>query len=321
MLNKLKKKPDEDKIERMLVSLHDFAFYDQSWNDKILSNFKWILGEWEKILGNDNLTKYLNENYIKVLEYHLKKEDYEKAREVFKVIDLISCFFQHYIYAFDDFLRRGHRNTIMRCGLICERFMNRLMLISGYEDLISSHERNVKFDSQVGRLQDELQGKLKDIDYFCSTNRYIYDKRTKKSVHDIGVGGEILTKSIISLIPNLYRLYLDVLEYFDVKILNRKDLEEIVNNTILTRTSMLLLIEEGKLKSIDEIIKIAYRTGFFEGGKSLKDFMIFCENSRYNFPKTTTFRGLERASKGKEKFLYKKDKKYFERLPPSEYFL
>lgn len=321
MNRELEKKPDEDKIESILVNLHRFAFYNQPWEDQILTDFKWILEEWEKVLGNDNLTEYLKKGYIRELEDNIKRENYENARAISAVIDLISCFFQHYIYAFDDFIRRGYRNAIMRCGLICERFMNRLMLISGHRELISSDKKNIKFESQVGRLQDELNGKIGDIDYFCSANRHIYDKRTKKSVHDIGVGGEILTKSIISLIPNLYRLYLDILEHFGIKIVDRYSLEEIVNNTILTKTSMNLSIKSGIAKSIDEVIRSAYRNGFFEGGKSLKNFKKFCENSRYNFPPSTVYDGLKRACEGKSKFLYKKNKQYSERVPPSEYFL
>jgi hypothetical protein len=316
----LEKKTDEDKIEQILEDFHNFAFYDDTWEDRILLEFKWVIEEWEKVLGNKNLTKYLDTNYFRKLEDLIEEENYDQVRGIARIIDLVSCFFQHYIYAFDDFMRRNHRNSIMRCGLICERFMNRLMLVLDHPELVLSDKKNIKFENQVGKLQNDLQGNFEDIDFFCSTNRYIYGKRSKKSVHDTGVGGEILNKSIISLIPGLYRLYLDILELQGMKISERDDLERIMNDSIETKTTMLLSIEVGKPKAIDEVIRLAYRNGFFKEGKSLSDFMSYCQENRYNFPKTTTYNGLERACKGKEKLLYKRNGRYFERTPPSEFF-
>ena len=112
---------------------------------KLLNDLEWVLNIWSKnYLGHDELTKIIDNYYISSFPKCQNKTD------VYKELDLVICFFQHYIYAFEEFMTREFRDSVIRCGLICERLVKRLAIAAAHPEVLQIKN----FEDKVNKLMN-----------------------------------------------------------------------------------------------------------------------------------------------------------------------
>ncbi len=105
MSDPLRKYPDESEIQNILDRIRDTAWKELSLSNeeegKLIKDLKWVLDIWhKKYLGHDRLTQVIDKYYLSALP---KSQD---KVVIYKELDLVICFFQHYIYAFEEFMTR-----------------------------------------------------------------------------------------------------------------------------------------------------------------------------------------------------------------------
>ncbi len=105
MEEEFRKFPDEDRIEKVFDLLYAFAWERRSLEDleQFSEGLNWVLGLWSKPLASRTLTDIVSVSYLSGITQD------EKSRQIFQTLDLIICFFHHYIYAFDEFMNRKFR--------------------------------------------------------------------------------------------------------------------------------------------------------------------------------------------------------------------
>ncbi|MEM3581105.1 MAG: hypothetical protein QXH40_07225 [Candidatus Bathyarchaeia archaeon] len=308
-----KKYPDEDEIERVLNRIYDVA-----WNNVILSSadedillkeLKWVLDVWSKqYLGNDRLTRIINDYYLTMLR---KSED---KSVIYKELDLVICFFQHYIYAFEEFMTREFRDSVIRCGLICERLVKRLAMAGEHYEVLEI----AKFEDKVNKLISLLSNRISDIHFLMNRMKYIYSQRSRKGAHDTGAAGILIAKACISEIPITYMEYLETLESIGYKIRAKKELIGIVNDTVKVSTTM-IITREGEPAKPESVLLFMYQQNYFAQPRTFSEVDNSLKNQRYNFPKSSLCKALDNLCK--KKILTKQKRGiYVQRMPPEKYF-
>ncbi len=306
--------PDEDKIEDIQQMLFVLAWESSDTHldelEKVVGGLEEILSIWNKTLASANLSKVILLNYID----SLKRLSPAQAKTlVLREIDLIICFFHHYIYAFDEFLSRKFRNSVIRCGLICERVVKRLALASGAGNLES-----LKFEDRVNRLRNTLEGKSIAVPDLANFLQYVYRQRTARGAHDTRAATALTAKACMTTAPIIYMLYLDTLDDIGYKIAQKGDLVELVNSTISTGTSI-VVSQEGHPVKVSQVLESLYRHLYFQAPKTLPMIQTELAKLGYAFPRKTLSDALNRIS-GREGILLKDGRTYHQRVPTNEYF-
>lgn len=313
MTDKPKKYPDEDEIERILNKIYDVA-----WNNivvggqeesKLIIEFKWVLNIWGKrYLGHDRLTRIITDHYLSTLQTSKNKS------EIYKELDLVICFFQHYIYAFEEFMTREFRDAVIRCGLICERLVKRLAIADKHPEVL----KIIKFEDKANKLMSLLSNRVNDVHFLINRMKYVYSKRTKRGAHDTGAAGILVAKSCISEIPTAYMEYLETLEKIGYRIKAKKELIEIVNDTVKVGTTM-IVTHEGEPTKPESVLISMYSQNYFKQPKAFAEINETLKNQHYNFPKSSLWKALDTLCK--KKMLTKlKRGIYVQRTPPEKYF-
>jgi len=310
----LTKFPDEDKIESVQDRLFRIAWVESTLEvdaiKKTIKELNEVLSVWSKILASEKLSEILWSSYLSSLD----AGGHPESLRLLQKVDLITCFFHHYIYAFDEFVNRKFRNSVIRCGLICERIVKRLAMGSGMREILDLP----KFESKVGRLRSELEGKCEDIDDLANFLQYVYHKRTEKGAHDTTPATALIAKSCLTTVATIYLLYLQALYCVGQTIQPKDALVELVNSTISTGTT-LVLSTEGSPTKPGQVIESLYRGRFFIERRTLTEIRSELAKLGYTFPTPTLFQVLRRLS-GREGILLKEKRSYIQRLPPEEYF-
>lgn len=311
--DKPKKYPDENEIERVLDKIYDIA-----WNNVILSDtdenvllteLKWVLDIWGKqYLGNDRLTNIINDYYLAALQTS------EDKHAIYRELDLVICFFQHYIYAFEEFMTREFRDSVIRCGLICERLMKRLAIADKHYEVLAI----AKFEDKANKLASLLSDRVNDIHFLMNRMKYIYSQRSRRGAHDTGAAGMLIAKACISEIPITYMEYLETLEDIGYKIRTKNELIEIVNNTVKVGTTM-IITREGEPAKPESVLLSMYQQNYFAQPRTFSDVDNALKNQRYNFPKSSLCKALDNLCR--KKILIKQKRGiYVQRTPPEKYF-
>jgi hypothetical protein len=306
-----RKFPDEDKIEEILDRLYTLAWEKGQVDKRSLETFKdgfnWVLGIWNKTLGSKILSEIVSKGYLD--EVHS-----EHDRSTLQKLDLVICFYHHYIYAFDEFMNRKFRHSVIRCGLICERIVKRLAAATNNFEIMQIP----KFEDRSNKLKSLLEGKCSEIDHLTGQLQYIYHQRTRTGAHDFRAATALIAKSCITEAPTIYMLYLNALVELGFDIYERENLLELVNSTISTGTT-LIVAKEGKSVKAEQVIESLYKQSYFVTERSMSDIQEKLRNLTYSFPTSTLFKALSKLS-GRSQILLKKRKSYVQRLPPNEYY-
>ncbi len=313
MSEKTKKYADEDEIERILEKVHDVA-----WNSLILDentikalarDIRWVLDVWDKeYLNNDLLTTIIEKNYLKNLQSN------SECAKVCKELDLVICFFQHYIYAFEEFMTREFRDSVIRCGLICERLVKRLAIADGHPEI----PLLPKFEDRAGRLTNFLSNQVKDIHFLTDRLKYVYSQRSHKGAHDTGAAGILIAKSCISQMPIAYMEYLEALEQIGFRVCTKDELIELVNSTVRVGTTM-MVTRQGEPMKPETVLVSMYSQSYFAELKALSEIKEAFRKQGHNPPHTSLRRALD--SLVKKKMLTKKARgSYIQRTPPDDFF-
>lgn len=313
MLEELVKYPDEDEIEKVLD-----AIYDVAWSSVILSNeaeakllkdIRWVLDIWDKnYIGNDRLSKMIEHYYLS--QFPLTSNKKALCQE----LDLVICFFQHYIYAFEEFMNRGFRDSVIRCGLICERFVKRLAIADNRPEVLEIKN----FEDRANRLTSLLADRCDEIQFLVNRMKYVYSKRTKRGAHDTGAAGMLVSKSCISEIPIAYMEYINNLEELGYHFSSKDELLSLINSTVSVGTT-LIVAKAGEPTKPESVLMSMYRQNYFAEERTFTDVENTCRANHFTFPRTTLWKALN-AFCGK-KILTKPNRNcYVQRMPPEEYF-
>ncbi|SRR6266566_225528 len=314
-IEELTKFPDEDKIEEVQERLFRTAWGESSSLTvplgRTLDGLNEILSIWSKILASDKLAQILNFYYIGPV---MSTSDSLQQTRLLRQIDLTTCFFHHYIYAFDEFVNRKFRNSVIRCGLICERIVKRLALGTGFADALAIP----KFEDQVNRLRSELNSKSDSVDDLSNFLQYVYRQRSARGAHDTKAATALTSKSCMTTTATIYMLYLNVLDEVAHKIEPKDELVDLVNSTISTGTSI-VVSQEGHRVRPSKIVESLYRRQFFQMPRTVVQIQDELGRLGYTFPRQTVSDALYRLSE-REGILSKKGKTYVQRQPTTEYF-
>lgn len=313
MTELLVKYPDEDQIEKVLD-----AIYSVAWENKILTSeteakfledFRWVLNIWDKnYIGNDRLSQIIENYYLAKLP-----KDASKIL-LYKELDLVICFFQHYIYAFEEFMNRGFRDSVIRCGLISERFVKRLAVASSHPEVLEIQ----KFEDRANRIMSLLENQCDEIHFLVERMKSIYSKRTKRGAHDTGAAGMLISKSCISQIPIAYLEYLNSLEKIGYSFRCKDEMLGLVNYTVTIGTT-LMVTKAGKPITPESVLMSFYRREYFASPRTFLEVQKACREARYVFPKASLWKALNTLCK--QKILIRPERNcYVQRMPPHEYF-
>jgi len=282
-IDELTKFPDEDKIEEVQEALFRTAWEQQSSPsaslERTLNGLNEVLSIWSKTLASDRLAQILNFYYIDPLRVTSSSL---QQTQLLRQIDLTTCFFHHYIYAFDEFLNRKFRNSVIRCGLICERIVKRLALGTGFVDALVIP----KFEDQVNRLRSELNSKSDSVDDLSNFLQFVYRQRSARGAHDTKAATALTAKSCMTSTATIYMLYLTVLDAVAQKIEPKDELVDLVNSTISTGTSI-VVSQEGHRVKPDKIIESLYRRQFFQTPRTVVEIQYELGRLGYTFPRQT----------------------------------
>lgn len=313
MSDQLRKYPDESEIENILDRVRDTA-----WKELCLSNeeegilfkdLKWVLGIWhKKYLGHNRLTQVVDKYYLSVLP---KSKD---KVVIYKELDLVICFFQHYIYAFEEFMTREFRDAVIRCGLASERLVNRLAIADRHSEVCDLKN----FEDRANKMMALLSDRIPDIHFLINRVKYAYSQRTKKGAHDTGAAGIIIAKACMSEMPISYLEYLTALEKIGYRISSRDELITLVNETIAIGAKM-IISKRGEPVKIEQMLTSMYSQGYFATERTLSEIMATLADQGLNYPKPTVWAALKELCKKKmlSRIRYGI---YIQREPPEKYF-
>jgi hypothetical protein len=305
--------PDEDKLEKIQDSLFALAWSQTPQDlplDQTINGLNHVLSVWNKTLASESLSQILHTNYLDEINTTNSPDTIRRLRQV----DLILCFFHHYIYAFDEFVNRRFRNSVIRCGLVCERIVKRIAVASEKPDVLQLP----KFEDKINRLRSQLQARSGVMDDLANFLHYVYRQRTLKGAHDTPAATALVAKSCMITAPNIYLLYLALLNDIGNTIEPANELVQLVNSTISTGTS-LVVSQEGRPIKPAQVLESLYKTQYFKDPRTLADVETKLKDLGFAFPKPTLFHTLARLC-AREGLLVKKKKTYVQRLPPEEYY-
>lgn len=313
MSDQPKKYPDENEIEEILDRIHDVAWNNLSIGKeeekKLIADLEWVLDIWhKKYLGHDRLTQIIKKYYLSLLPISQNKTN------VYKELDLVICFFQHYIYAFEEFMTREFRDSVIRCGLVSERLVNRLAVADHHPEVLEIKN----FEDRANKMMSLLSERIENIHFLINRMKYAYSQRTKKGAHDTGAAGILIAKSCISEVPITYMDYLDALEKIGYKISSRDKLIDLVNETVKVGTTM-IVVEIGKPTKPEPILISMYSQGYFSTERAFSEIKAALSGQGHNYPDTTTWFALD--SMCKKKMISRIGHGiYIQREPPERYF-
>lgn len=308
-----RKFPDEEEIEKILETIHNVGWNGLSLSQKeesdLIVNCKRVLQAWSvKYLGKNDLMNTIDSNYLALIPKSNNKV------EIYKELDLVICFFQHYIYAFEEFMTREFRDSVIRCGLVCERLVKRLAVADNHPEVNSV----VKFQDRVNKLGALLSTVAPDAQFLVNRMKYIYSKRNEKGAHDTGAAGILIAKSCIGEIPTAYMEYLDILEKISYKIATKDELIRFVNSTVEIGTSM-IVTKQGEPAKPETILTNMYVNGYFAIPRKLGEIQLSLGEQGHNFLKPILCRTMD--SMCKQKMLIKKARGiYVQRTPPNIFY-
>jgi hypothetical protein len=308
-----KKYPDESEIENILDRVRDAAWKDSSLSveeeSRLVKDLKWVLDIWhKKYLGHDRLTRAINKYYFSAL-----KTSQDKTT-IYKELDLVICFFQHYIYAFEEFMTREFRDSVIRCGLASERLVNRLAVADKHPEVLQL----AKFEDRANKVMSLLSDRIDDVQFLVNRMKYAYSQRTKKGAHDTGAAGILIAKSCISEMPVAYMEYLDALEKIGYKISSADELITIVNETVSVGTTM-IVSQRGEPAKSEHILTSMYSQNYFTTERSLSEVQANLAEQGHNYPKPTLWFALDYLCKKKMLSRIRRNA-YIQREPPEKYF-
>ena len=310
----VKKYPDEDEIEIILETIHDVGWKGLSLSQKeetaLIANFRRILVAWgTKYLGKNDLLEIIDRNYLSKLS-----PNNGDRLIIYKELDLVTCFFQHYIYAFEEFMTREFRDAVIRCGLVCERLVKRMAVADNHSEVNSLF----KFEDRANKLASLISKQVPDVQFLVNRMKYIYSKRTEKGAHDTGAAGILIAKSCIGEIPTAYMEYLEALEKIGFKISAKNDLIKLVNSTVEIGTTM-IVTRQGEPAKPESILTNMYSNGFFAQPRKLAEIQTTLSEQGHNIPKPLLCKTLDAMCK--QRMLLKKSRGiYIQRTPPNVFF-
>lgn len=313
MTGQIVKYPDEDQIEKVLDVVYSVAWENKVLTSeaeaKLLENIRWVLNIWDKnYMGNNRLSQITEKYYLSKLPTDPNKNT------LYKELDLVICFFQHYIYAFEEFMNRGFRDCVIRCGLTCERFVKRIAVADNHPEIL----KILKFEDRANRLMSLLEGRCDEIHFLVERMKSIYSKRTTRGAHDTGAAGMLISKSCISQIPIAYMEYLNSLEKIGYSFRCKDELLSLVNSTVSIGTT-LIVTKAGKPTKPESVLVSLYRRGYFASPRTFAEVENTCKEAGYVFPKTSLWKALNTLCR--QKILTKPERNcYVQRMPPKEYF-
>lgn len=308
------KYPDEDQIEKVLDVVYSVAWETEALTDeteaKMLSDLRWVLNIWDKnYIGNNRLSQIIEKYYLAGLPSDTNKVS------LYKELDLVICFFQHYIYAFEEFMNRGFRDSVIRCGLICERFVKRLAIATDHREVLEIQW----FEGRANTVMSLLESQCDEIHFLVERMKSIYSKRTKRGAHDTGAAGMLISKSCISQIPIAYLEYLNSLEKIGYNFRCKEEILELVNSTVSIGTT-LIVTHAGKPISPESILVSFYRQGYFASTRTFADVQSECIEAGYTFPRTTLWKALITLCEELKMLTRPERNSYIQRIPPEKYF-
>ena len=245
--------------------------------------------------------------------------DIDSQRRNLRLLYLVLAPLEHYMIGLEEMKAGSFRDTVTRCGIVCERIVNSLLL-----EIASENFSQARFNDKAGKLQNELcKRKITFAKYFCDRLSGIYNIRSTRGPHDVPCAKEIEAKDCIASMPLIYSRYLDILESqgYDLGKI-RNDLTSFANDIVIFSTLLPTVGRGGKKPLISDILIDLYRQGFFSKSKIFSKIEGKLNEIGYNFSKDSISHAL--AALCKKGILHRSGTRrnymYSQKIPPTEYF-
>lgn len=288
--------------------------------DETLKSLKRIIEEWDTLLNSNILSRTFNE-IIKSINIAKLSGDNELQIKNLRILDFVLSPLEYYMIGLEEMKARSFRNVVTRCGMVCERIVNRLLFELNGKDLL---EKNAKFNDKIGWMQSELSEKRVVFGSdFCNRLSGIYNIRNRRGPHDVPCADEIEAKDCIASMPLCYSRYLNVLELLGYDLGQVKgNLTNLVNEIVTLGTLLPTVGKGGKRPKIVNILTDLYRQGFFSTPKALPDVKNRLKELGYNFGRGSIANSLN-ILQGRgilRRLGTKGNYKYLQKIPPTVYF-
>jgi hypothetical protein len=236
-------------------------------------------------------------------------------------MDIVLSPLEHYMIGLEELKRKSFRGVVIRCGMVCERIVNRLLYQLNAKGLLETG----KFNDKIGWLQNQLSGRgIIFAEDFCSRLSGIYNIRNRRGPHDVPCADEIEAKDCVASMPLCYSRYLSIIESFGFDLDQIKDdMTNFVNDIVRLGTPLPAPEGTGKVPRIVDVLVNLYGQGFFSTPKELKDVKNRMKQLGYDFRVSSiqnslnslcVKKGILRRSGTKGKY------KYSQKIPPEVYF-
>lgn len=306
--------------EGILGNLLDLSVEDPKISDvdKVLKQLQEITQEWDTLLNSGAFSKTLD-YVVKNIKIAQLEGDMDSQKRNLRLLYLILAPLEHYMISLEEMKLESFRDVVTRCGIVCERLVNKLLFEISFKDPDVN-----RFSNNVGILQNELEQKnKKSARRFCNNLSDIYDIRSKKGPHDVPCAEEIEAKHCIASMPFIYSQYMDILEFLGYNLKGIKDdLVSLANEIIVFSTLLPTVGKKGKGLKMADILMDLYRQGFFSKSREFTDVEHRLIKLGYNVDKSTLSHALVGlCQKG---VLHRSGKRrhfeYSQKMPSTEYF-
>jgi len=312
----------EKTYEKPLEDLRNLSInrLDLKNTDKTLESLERIIREWDTLLNSNILSRAFNE-IIKSINTAKSSGDSELQIKNLRILDFVLAPLEYYMIGLEEMKARSFRNVVTRCGMVCERIVNRLLFELNAKDLL---EVNSKFNDKVGWMQSELsKKKVAFASDFCNRLSGIYNIRNRRGPHDVPCADEIEAKDCIASMPLCYSRYLNILELLGYDLGQVKgNLTGFVNEIVTLGTLLPTVGKGGRKPRIVDILTDIYRQGFFSTPKALPDVRSRLKELGYDFRRSSIANSLNVLSRRGilRKLGTRGNFKYSQKIPPTVYF-
>ncbi len=211
-------------------------------------------------------------------------------------------------------MTREFRDSVIRCGLVSERLVNRLAVADKHPEVLQL----AKFEDRANKVMSLLSDRVDDIHFLINRMKYTYSQRTKKGAHDTGAAGILIAKSCISEIPVAYMEYLNALEKIGYKISSTDELITVVNETVSVGTTM-IVSQRGEPVKPEHILTSIYSQNYFAKERAFSEVQAALAEQGHNYPKPTLWFALDDLCNKKMLSRLRRGV-YIQREPPEKYF-
>lgn len=277
------------------------------------------VSDWDRLRGGGEQISTITAQYAN----QIQRGDRQAASQTYLYLSPVFFF----IRALGRMARKDWRETVTACGIFCERIIRNLMqeIDRKYGTVLWDELKDAKLNQQNGRLRSELESRGFEAANLYGSIYRIYSVRSTRGPHDVPPPEPIQAKISVTECLPVYVDYLTALAHVGVLLPNPADFIEIFSDTTRVQPNLVFGEEiSGAIPFKDFLTDVIYREGFFKDGSTSAQVLQELARRRRNYDDATVKNGLRDLSTGKDAILFRKKEKhifrYFERVPPEEYF-